>query len=141
MSVPAPSTRPHVVVVGGGIAGLAAALEVLEALPAAAVTVLEGSDRLGGKLRREQVAGHLVDVGAESVLALRPEAVDLVTRVGAADVLVAPATTAASVWSRGALLPLPRATLMGVPSDADSARGILTDDEVERLRHEQPWPG
>ena len=141
MSVPAVSTRPHVVVVGGGIAGLTAALEVLEALPSAAVTVLEGSDRLGGKLRREQVAGHLVDVGAESVLALRPEAVDLVTRVGAADDLVAPATTAASVWSRGALLPLPRATLMGVPSDPDSARGILTDDEVERLRHEQPWPG
>ena len=78
MSVPAATTRPHVVVVGGGIAGLTAALEVLEALPTAAVTVLEGSDRLGGKLRRERVAGHLVDVGAESVLALRPEAVDLV---------------------------------------------------------------
>jgi oxygen-dependent protoporphyrinogen oxidase len=140
MSATAETTRPHVVVVGGGIAGLTAALEVLEALPTAEVTVLEGSDRLGGKLRRERVAGHLVDVGAESVLALRPEAVDLATRVGGADALVAPATTAASVWSRGALLPLPRATLMGVPSDPDSARGILTDDEVERLRHEQPWP-
>jgi len=141
MSVPAVATRPHVVVVGGGIAGLTAALEVLEALPAAAVTVLEGSDRLGGKLRRQRVAGHLVDVGAESVLAVRPEAVDLATRVGAGGDLVSPATTAASVWSRGALRPLPRATLMGVPSDPDSARGILTDDEVDRLRHERPWPG
>ena len=119
MSVPAVPTRSHVVVVGGGIAGLAAALAVLEALPAAQVTVLEGSDRLGGKLRREQVAGHLVDVGAESVLALRPEAVDLVARVGADAELVTPATTAASVWSRGALRPLPRATLMGVPSDPE----------------------
>ena len=100
MSVPAAPTRPHVVVVGGGIAGLTAALEVLEALPSAAVTVLEGSDRLGGKLRREPVAGHLVDVGAESVLALRPEAVDLVARVGAVPTSwSAPATTAASVWS------------------------------------------
>ena len=141
MSAPAVTTRPHVVVVGGGIAGLTAALEVLRALPSAEVTVLEGSDRLGGKLRREQVAGHLVDVGAESVLAVRPEAVDLATLVGAGDDLVTPATTAASVWTRGALRPLPRATLMGVPSDPESARGILTDHEVDRLRHEQPWPG
>src|SRR5690242_1507379 len=114
MPAPAVTTRPHVVVVGGGIAGLTAALEVLDRLPAAAVTVLEGSDRVGGKLRREPVAGHLVDVGAESMLALRPEAVDLVTRVGGSGDLVTPATTAASVWSRGALSPLPRATLMGV---------------------------
>ena len=35
MSVPAVTTRPRVVVVGGGIAGLTAALEVLDALPAA----------------------------------------------------------------------------------------------------------
>ena len=103
--------------------------------------MLEGSDRLGGKLRLEPVAGHLVDVGAESVLAVRPEAVDLAQRVGAADDLVTPATTAASVWTRGALRPLPRATLMGVPTDPESARGILTDVEVDRLRHEQPWPG
>ena len=83
MSVPAVTTRPRVVVVGGGIAGLTAALGVLDALPTAAVTVLEGSDRLGGKLRREPSAGHLVDVGAESMLALRPEGVDLAHRVGA----------------------------------------------------------
>ena len=141
MSVPAAPTRSRIVVVGGGIAGLSAALAVLEELPSAQVTVLEGSDRLGGKLRREPVGGHLVDVGAESVLALRPEAVELVARIGADAELVTPATTAASVWSRGALRPLPRATLMGVPSDPESTRGILTDDEVARLADEQPWPG
>jgi oxygen-dependent protoporphyrinogen oxidase len=141
MSVPAVPTRSRVVIVGGGIAGLSAALAVLEQLPSAQVTVLEGSDRLGGKLSRESVGGHLVDVGAESVLAMRPEAVDLVARIGADAELVTPATTAASVWSRGALRPLPRATLMGVPSDPESARGILTDDEVARLADERPWPG
>src|SRR5688572_22471439 len=141
MPAQAVATRPHLVVVGGGVAGLSAALEVLDALPSARVSVLEGSDRFGGKLRLEPVADHLVDVGAESVLALRPEATDLVRRIGAGDDLVAPATTSASIWSRGALTPMPRATLMGVPTDPESARDLLTDDELARLRSEQPWPG
>ena len=141
MTTAAVSTRPRVVIVGGGIGGLAAALDVLVALPSASVTVLEGSERLGGKLRLDAVAGHLVDVGAESMLALRPEGTDLVARLGVGAELVTPATTAASIWSRGALRPMPAATLMGVPTDPESARGVLTGAEVERLRAERPWGG
>ena len=141
MSAPTPASGPHVVVVGGGIAGLAAALEVLDGRPDALVTVLEAGDRFGGKLRLEEVAGYLVDVGAESLLAVRPEAVDLAERVGAGDEIVTPETTSATVWSRGALRALPRATLMGVPTDPESARGILTDEEVERVHQERAWPG
>src|SRR2546421_8866842 len=65
----------HVVVVGGGIAGLAAAHRLLGR--GARVTVLEASDRLGGKLLTGEIAGARVDLGAESMLARRPEAVDL----------------------------------------------------------------
>ncbi|MGL5851148.1 MAG: protoporphyrinogen oxidase [Phycicoccus sp.] len=130
----------RVVVVGGGIAGLTAALDVLDAVPSAEVTVLEGGDRVGGKLRLAHVAGHAVDVGAEAVLATRPEATGLAMRVGASADLVAPSTTAASVWSRGALHPLPRRTVMGVPADPALARGLLTDDEVARAVDERPWP-
>jgi oxygen-dependent protoporphyrinogen oxidase len=123
-----------VVVVGGGIAGLTAALDLTTA--GHSVTVLDGADRPGGKLRAAQLAGTAIDVGAESALAVRPEFSDLVTAVGLGDRLTTPATTSASVWSRGALHPLPRGTLMGVPSDPDSALGILTEDEVGRLRAE-----
>ncbi|WP_299445142.1 protoporphyrinogen oxidase [uncultured Phycicoccus sp.] len=135
------TTRPRVVVVGGGIAGLVAALEVCDALPDAEVTVLEAGDRVGGKLRLEAVGGHRVDVGAESMLAVRPEGVGLVERLGAGERLVTPATTAARVWSRGALHPLPAATLMGVPTDPAGALGVLEPAEVERASAEQPWPG
>ncbi|MGG5258821.1 protoporphyrinogen oxidase [Phycicoccus avicenniae] len=136
------STRPHVAVVGGGIAGLSTALDVLDALPDAHVTVLEAGDRFGGKLRVEPVAGCVVDVGAESLLATRPEAVDLALRVGVdpADV-VSPATTSAAVWSRGALHALPRGTVMGVPTDPPSALGVLTASEVQRATAEVAWPG
>lgn len=138
---PLAATPPRVAVVGAGIAGLAAALDIVEGLPRAVVTVLDGADRPGGALRLAEVAGDLVDVGAEAMLATRPEATDLARRVGASATIVAPATTAASVWSRGVLHPLPRGTVMGVPSDPGLARGLLADDEVARAREERAWPG
>ena len=52
-------TPPHVVVVGGGIAGLAAAFFLRD--QPVRVTVLEGSPRLGGKLSASEVAGVPVD--------------------------------------------------------------------------------
>ena len=123
---------PSYLVVGGGISGLAAAVGLLDADPDAQVTVLEGSDRVGGKLRGEQVAGRRVDVGAEAVLARRPEALDLIDRAGLAGDVVHPTGASAQVWSRGRLHPLPRRTLMGVPADPASLRGLLTDGEVDR---------
>lgn len=128
----------RVVVVGGGLAGLTAAREVAVAHPEASVVVLEGSGRTGGALHRAKVAGHLVDVGAESFLAVRPEAVEVVRGLGAESLLTEPATTAAHIWTRGALHPLPR-TLLGVPVDPQAAAGILTPAEIERAVNEQPW--
>jgi oxygen-dependent protoporphyrinogen oxidase len=103
-----------VVVVGGGIAGAAAAYELRRRRPDLAVTVLEASSELGGKLATAEVGGVRVDVGAEAMLNRRPEAVDLAREVGLE--LVHPATITANLWSRGRLAPMPR-TLMGVPVD------------------------
>lgn len=130
------------VIVGAGIAGLTAAWQLLmSGEDPGSVTVLEAADQVGGKLARAEIAGHLVDVGAESILAVRPEAPALIREIGLDEALTSPATTSASVWSRGRLWPLPAGTVMGVPSDPESVRGLLTDDEVERLRDERPWPG
>jgi oxygen-dependent protoporphyrinogen oxidase len=139
VSQAAPESRPSVVVIGGGIAGLTAARDVLVALPGAQVLVLDASDRVGGKVRREEVGGHLVDVGAEAMLAVRPEAVDLVSELADATDVVTPTTTSARVWSRGELHPLPR-TRIGVPYADSVIGGLLTADEESRMRTESPAP-
>jgi oxygen-dependent protoporphyrinogen oxidase len=133
--------RPKVVVVGGGIAGLAAALRVHEERPDVEVVVLESSPEIGGKLRLGDVGGVTVDVGAEAMLNRRPEAVALAGAVGLAEEVVHPATTAANLWSRGDLQPMPR-TLMGIPTDlralADS--GVISKAGLARAAMDAVLP-
>ncbi len=123
-------------VLGAGISGLTAADDILRADPSADVTVLEGADRVGGKLRGDRVAGRDLDVGAEAVLFRRPEAVEMIDRAGLADRLVHPTEARAQIWSRGQLHPVPARTVMGVPADPDTLTGLLTPEEVERARAE-----
>jgi oxygen-dependent protoporphyrinogen oxidase len=113
-----PADAPHVVVVGGGISGLAAAVS-LRRRGDVRVTVLEASPAVGGKLALAEVAGITVDVGAEAMLNRRPEATALSRESGLGDDLVHPATVHAQLWTRGQMLPMPR-TLMGVPVDAQA---------------------
>ena len=127
-------------VVGAGIAGLAAAWHLIREAPDLDVTILEGSSRAGGKLRLEQVGDVWVDVGAESVLARRPEAIQLFEQLGLADRVTHPARVPAAIVSGGVRWPMPSGTLMGVPSDPESVRGLLTDAEIRRLTAEQETP-
>ncbi|WP_326700627.1 protoporphyrinogen oxidase [Streptomyces sp. NBC_01754] len=125
----------HVVVVGGGIAGLAAAHRLLAT--GLRVTVLEATERLGGKLMTGEVAGARVDLGAESMLARRPEAVGLATAAGLGDRLQPPATATASVWTRDALRPMPKGHIMGVPGDPDSLGGVISPEGLARIAEER----
>lgn len=136
-----PQAHRRVIVVGGGIGGLVAAHDLAHQRPDVEVLLIEAGDRVGGKLRLATLAGHQVDVGAEAMLAVRPEGVDLVRRLSAGDDLVSPVATGASIWSRGALHPLPRATLMGVPTGPEGLGDLLTPAELARLADEQLWPG
>ncbi|WP_241153846.1 protoporphyrinogen oxidase [Nocardioides pantholopis] len=129
--------QPRVAVVGAGLAGLAAARELAEA--GCAVVVLEAADRVGGKVRRAEVAGTVVDVGAEAMLNRRPEGVDLARSLGLP--LEHPTTASSRIWTRDALRPLPR-SLMGVPLDLDqlAASGVLSEAGLARVRQEPGLP-
>jgi oxygen-dependent protoporphyrinogen oxidase len=128
-----------VVVVGGGVSGLVAAWR-LAAGGDLDIAVLEQTGACGGKLRSGELGGLGVDLGAESVLARRPEALDLFGELGLGGDVVHPVTSTASVFSRGRLHPLPGGTVMGVPRDPAVLRGLLTVGELARVAAEAELP-
>jgi len=116
--------RPRIAVVGGGVAGLAAALRLRDRAPTADIIVYEQSPVVGGKLRTSTLAGSPVELGAEAFLTADPAggesaAVALARRVGLADALVHPRAAPAALAVDGGLLPVPAGTLVGVPGDLD----------------------
>lgn len=107
---------PRVVVVGGGISGLAAAHFLLRG-PADTrpdVTVVEASDRLGGKISTQAFAGRPVDTGPESLLIRAKPLRELIDDLGLLVDVVEPAVDRSYVWSRGRLCRLPAGTVAGV---------------------------
>ena len=110
--------RPHVVVVGAGISGLAAAYALMHQSPRGTrITLVEASERAGGKLRTAEFAGLPVDSGADAFLARVPAGVRLAQQLGLAGQLISPTTSTAFVYAAGALRPLPSGTALGVPMD------------------------
>ncbi len=107
-------THGRVAVVGGGIAGLAAAWEFASATPLD-VTVFETSERPGGRIGGTAFAGlDMIDSGADAFLARVPDATELAAEVGLADELVSPEPVHAAVWY-DALHRIPDGLLLGVP--------------------------
>ena len=128
------STAP-VVVVGGGIAGLTAALELAEA--GVAVTVVEAADRFGGKIATNRVDGLVVEAGADSFLSTKPAGLALAERLGISDRLVNSNAEdrRTFVWSRGRLRELPEGLVLGSPARAWSLlrSGLLSPAGAARL--------
>ena len=124
------------VVVGGGISGLAAAWFAAD--EGWDVTVLEAAPAVGGKLRVEDVAGVAVDVGAEALLTARPEGVALLEAAGLAGERIAPTTTSAQVRAAGVNRPLPARTMLGVPASVDTLRdsGLLSAAALDAVARE-----
>ncbi|HMF56227.1 MAG TPA: protoporphyrinogen oxidase [Pyrinomonadaceae bacterium] len=82
----------RVLIIGGGISGLAAAHRILEQNSpknlSIEVLLIEASSRLGGIIRTERRDGFLLEAGPDAFLSEKPEAVELAQRLGIADHLI-----------------------------------------------------
>ena len=70
----------HVVIVGGGISGLAAAHHLAQT--PVEVTLLEASNRLGGTIDTEYRDGFLLERGPDSFISEKPQALELAKHLG-----------------------------------------------------------
>jgi oxygen-dependent protoporphyrinogen oxidase len=128
------ASLPHVAILGGGLAGLAAAEAILAANPARTrVTIVEPSGRFGGVLETwERDGGWLVERSADCFLAARPEGIGLVERLGLAGQLVGvdPRVRRALVWHRGRAVPVPHGFRLLAPGRVS---GILSSPLLSPL--------
>jgi protoporphyrinogen/coproporphyrinogen III oxidase len=106
--------RVDEVVVGGGVAGMVLARRL--AMAGRSVVLLERSERLGGQLRRVEVAGIDVDAGAEAYATRGGGVARLATEVGLGADLVSPVEAPAWLYRKdGSAVALPATSILGIP--------------------------
>lgn len=140
MTRPGANHRPdHVVVVGGGIAGLTAALRLSQA--GSQVTVVEPG-RLGGKLQTSMFAGRPVDETADNFLLRVPWATALCHDLEIDGELVSPLARRAEIFLDGARRAMPDGHVLGVPVDLDAlaTSGILSPEGLTRVARDLELP-
>jgi len=108
-------------IIGGGIAGLAAAYELEQAREAGAAveyTLFEARERLGGSLASEIVNGAVLERGPDSFLTEKPAAAQLCRELGIAGELLPSNDAARKTWIvvRNRLIPLPDGLMFLVPT-------------------------
>ncbi|HEY3340313.1 MAG TPA: protoporphyrinogen oxidase [Propionicimonas sp.] len=108
----------RLLVVGGGITGLAAAWEAVRgSSEPAEVLLVESSGRFGGKVHTEHTDGLLIEHGPDSFVAYRPAALQLAEELGLSDdVISTSGTRTVHLRARGRLQPMPAGMGMVLPS-------------------------
>ncbi len=117
----------RVVVIGGGISGLASAREALDRVPHAELTVLEAGGQVGGCIQSDSVNGFLCEAGPSGFLNRDPSTVALAERLGLGDEIIAgcEAVRRRYILSGGRLRRFPDSPREFITSDLLSVRARL----------------
>lgn len=121
---PRAERRKRIVIVGGGITGLAAANRIRELAPDgdAEVILLEGSDRVGGKIRTHlldtEAGRFVVEGGPDSLLTTKPWGLQLAERLGLRERMQPVSQASKTVWivRDGKLVQMPEGVALTVPT-------------------------
>jgi protoporphyrinogen/coproporphyrinogen III oxidase len=130
----------RVVVVGGGIAGLAAAHQLRDR---AQVVLLEATGHPGGKFGTTDIDGVTFESGPDSFVAREPHVRELATAVGLGEELVPPAIFGAHIWIDGKLKRVPADFVFGMPTSPLAAlrSGLLSPKGAVRAAADLVLPG
>jgi oxygen-dependent protoporphyrinogen oxidase len=134
----------RIVVVGGGIAGLAAARR-LESLAADAdIVLLERDDAVGGKIRTDRVDGFVVEAAPDSFLTRKERGVGLCEELGLSDDLIArrPEHRGSFVRHADHLHPLPEGLTGMIPTSLEALESseLLSAEGKARFAAEPDVP-
>lgn len=110
--------RPHVAVVGAGIAGLTAAFRLHTLHPDWEITLVDAGDRVGGKILTEHLKGFVIDAGPDSLITSKPEGLALMAELGLGEPRNAAEGEGLYVLSRGRLRRMPAGMTAFVPRRA-----------------------
>jgi protoporphyrinogen/coproporphyrinogen III oxidase len=134
----------RVVVIGGGIAGLAAARRLESLAPDAEVQLVERDDVVGGKVRTEHIDGLVVEAAPDSFLSRKERGVGLCEELGLGGELIGrrPEHHGSFVRRGDALHPLPEGLTGMIPTNLDAleASTLLSDAGKERFAAEPDVP-
>jgi oxygen-dependent protoporphyrinogen oxidase len=120
------SFMPRVVIVGGGLSGLATAFRLKQLRPDVSIAVLESRVRAGGNIGTENHDGFVVETGPNGFLDRTPDVPDLCRDLGLADRLVAASEAARKnrfLFLNGKLKQMPGGPLGLLASPLLSLRG------------------
>ena len=115
-------TRPHVVIVGAGIAGLATAYYLQTRAKAAnlslSYTLVEKAPQYGGKITTHTTGGFLIEGGPDSFISQKPWARELCLELGLKDRLIGTndAKRKTFIVHKGKLKALPDGVMLIIPT-------------------------
>lgn len=121
------------VVIGGGISGLVAALELAKQ-QLKRVAVFEAGDHFGGCVTGQLISGIQADAGAESFATRSTVIPDLLAELGIADQRIEPNPAGAWLQLPNGPVPMPKTGILGIPGDldADELRDVLSEAGYHR---------
>jgi oxygen-dependent protoporphyrinogen oxidase len=134
----------RVVVIGGGIAGLAAARRLETLIPEVEIVLVERTERLGGKLLTEHIGGFAIEGAADSFLSRKERGVGLCEELGLGTDLIGrrPENPRTFVRRGDGLHPLPEGLTRMIPTNLDALAEseLLSPAGRERMAAEVDLP-